>query len=137
MNQVSRRNFLNLFGACVAVISGFCIKPLSGFSASCRKKYNKAAKPNLDCEKRAELRKLLRGMRSDLRRCKEELIAHKRAGKEFGHLAELLHKKQQSLRNYHIALSELRGKERSQIERPLRGHPPCENTIAQIKIRFS
>jgi len=134
---LSRRKFFKLLGLGIASISGVVIGPSFGFSAIRKKRRLKKAESYLDSAKRAELRKLLKEMRTDLRKCKEALIARKKAGKRFGHLASQLYKKQHTIRSYHIALSELRGKTRYQIERPRRGNNPCEDTIARIKKRFS
>ena len=137
VKKLSRRKFFKLLGLGIVSISGFVIGPSFGFSSTRKKRKLKKAESFLDSAKRAELRKLLEEMRTDLRKCKEALIARKKAGKRFGHLASQLSKKQQTIRNYHIALSELRGKLRHQIERPRRGNNPCDYTIALIKKRFS
>jgi hypothetical protein len=134
VNKLPRRKFLKLLGTSITVA---VIGPLSGFSAVRAKKTLKKTESHIDNAKRAELRKLLHEMRTDLRRCKEALIARKKAGKSFGRLASQLHIKQRTIRNYHIALSELRGKRRKQIERPRKSNLPCEYTIARIKKRYS
>ncbi len=137
VNKLPRRKFLKLLGTGMASITVAVIGPLSGFSAIRAKRKLKKTKSYIDNAKRAELRKLLHEMRTDLRRCKEALIARKKAGKSFGRLASQLHIKQRTIRNYHIALSELRGNRRKQIERPRKGNLPCEYTITRIKKRYS
>jgi len=136
-NTLPRRKFFKLFGTGVASIGALIMEASFGFSSTHKKRSLKQAKSYLDSAKRAELRKLLKEMRTDLREGKKALIAQKRAGKPFGHLASQLSRKQHSLRNYHIALSELRGRTRHQIERPRQDNLPDEITIARIKKRFS
>lgn len=137
VNKLPRRKFLKLLGTGMASITVAVMGPLFGFSAIRTKRKLERTESHIDSAKIAELRKLLREMRADLRRCKEALIARKKAGKSFGHLASQLYRKQRTIRNYHIALSELRGKRRKQIERPRKGNLPCEYTIARIKKRYS
>ncbi len=137
VNKLPRRKFLKLLGTGTASVSVAVMGPLFGFSAIGEKRRLKQAKLHINSAKRAELRKLLHEMRADLRSCKETLIAKKKAGKPFGHLASQLYRKQRTIRNYHIALSELRGKSRRQIECPRKGNPPCDYTVAQIKKRYS
>ena len=137
MNKLARREFLKLLGTGTVSVSVAVTGPLFGFSAIREKRRLKQAESHINSVKRAELRKLMHEMRTDLRSCKVALIAKKKAGKPFGHLASRLYRKQHTIRNYHIALSELRGKSRRQIERPRKGNPPCDYTIAQIKKRYS
>ena len=137
VNKLPRRKFLKLLGTGVASITVAVMGPLFGFSAIRAKRRLEQTESHIDSAKIAELRKLLHEIRTDLRRCKEALIARKKAGKSFGHLASQLYRKQRTIRNYHIALSELRGKRRKQIERPRRDNLPYEYTIARIKKRYS
>lgn len=137
VNKLPRREFLKLLGTGTASVSVAVMGPLFGFSAIRRKERLEQTESHINSAKRAELRKLLHEMRADLRNCKEALIAKKKAEKSFGHLASRLYRKQRTIRNYHIALSELRGKSRRQIECPRKGNPPCDYTIAQIKKRYS
>lgn len=136
-NKLTRRKLLKLLGSGAASVTVAATGSLFGFSAIGVKKRLIQTESHIDSAKRAELRKLLHEMRADLRRCKKALIARKKAGKSFGHLASQLCRKQHTIRNYHIALSELRGKRRKQIERPRKGNLPCEYTIARIKKRYS
>lgn len=136
-NTLPRRKFLKLLGTGLASFSAIVMGPTFGFSSTRGKRRLKKAESCLSSAKRAELRRRLQEMRTDLRKCKEALIARKKAGKRFGHLASQLVRKQRTLRNYHIALSELRGKTRHQIEHPRQDNQPCEDTIARIKKRFS
>lgn len=137
VKTLSRRKFFKSLGAGLTAISVAVIVPVSSISSKRRKAQTKQPESVVDSEKRAELRRLLKEMRTDLRNCKEALIARKKAGKRFGHLASQLCRKQCTLRNYHIALSELRGRTRHQIERPRPGNTPDEISIARIKKRFS
>jgi hypothetical protein len=137
VHKLSRRKFFRFLGTGLASISVAVMVPSFGFSAVRKKGKLKKAEPSTDSTKRAELRKLLQEMRTDLIRCKKALIARKKAGRPYGHLASRLHRKQRTVRNYHIALSELRGKRRNEIERPRNDNLPCEEAIARIKKRYS
>jgi hypothetical protein len=134
---LSRRDFFKRLGTVTASIIIAFKTPSFGLAAKRHKGKLHRAEPSINSEKMAELRKLLHQMRKEIKSCKQALIAQKKAGKSFGHLASRLNEMQRTIRNYHVAQGELRGKKRIQIEQPRKDNPPCEKTIAQIKKRYS